>query len=189
MKTFPYLHRVTVGRSREVRGPDALELGAVAACVLAVIVVALSYGLRQIHMAEVTEAIALVSGPSEYNLIEYRALYGGWPPYADGDIVGGNRQGAYVKNIALGRDGVLTAELALRQNDFHPGFIVYAPEKRKTSGDLSFRPVLMGASGYETMMLLCGNAVPPVGVSEPHALNHTTIPEGDLPLACRGGRR
>lgn len=124
MKTSLHLHRVIVGRTREVRGPDALEHAAVAVCILVATVAAMIYGLHQVHMVQAIEAITLVSGPKEYNLIEYRAVRGDWPPRTDTRIVGGNRQGTYVKNITLGRGGVLTADLTFEKFVYHPGFFV-----------------------------------------------------------------
>jgi hypothetical protein len=189
MKMSPHLHRVIIGRTREVRGPDALERAAVAVCILVAIVAALIYGLHQVHMVEATEAIAMVAGPTEYNLIEYRAVHGDWPPRTDtrvfGEIV---QQGLYVKKITLEQGGALTATLTFEALAYHPDFILNTPEKRKTSGYLSFRPAILGASGYESVMFLCGYAMPPAGAAEPQARNRTTLAANDVPPTCRRDR-
>lgn len=185
MRKVHHVHRVTVGRTRELRGPDAFERLAVAFIGFVVLGFALWYGLAHIRMTKSSEAISLALIP-EYNLILYRAHYGEWPAPENPHIVPAHATGKYVKSVSLEPGGGLRVEMGFgphRSYTNSKGQLVFRPPK--TSGYLSFRPQLVGAPGARAVIFLCGHA-DPVGES-PHlrASDTTTLPVNFLPPACR----
>lgn len=177
------LHRVTVGRSREVRGPDGLEMGIAVVIITVVISMAVWFGMRVIPMVRTLDPLSLASGPM-YNEVIYHAVHGRWPSPDDPTIVAGNNNGAYVKDITLGRDGVITAHVAPGAG---PGF-GSAPSATGTATSLSalsFRPELLGSRDAPTVTFLCGYAQPVVGPVAPIGTNMTTLDKHALPPFCR----
>lgn len=183
MQKRPPRYGVTIGRTREVRGSDALEFLAVAACVLSVLLVAMAYGFHQKRMAAITEPLSLASGGPESGLIVYRSLYGSWPSSLPNEIFRENGIGLFVQTLRLRHYGAITAKITFpdKTEPYFPGWKVV----RKTSGLLSFRPVIAGAEGYGAVLFLCGYASPPRGVPAPRSVNETTLNEDDLPPDCR----
>lgn len=168
-----------------MRGPDALERAAVAMCTLTVLVFAVGFGIHQVRMAESIEAVSLVSGTPEYNLMEYRALYGRWPSRSNASVVGDNATGKYVRDISLDRDGVLTANI-----DFVPvsGLMNSSNTKGlkpRIDTYLSFRPLILGSGDAKAFMFLCGNASPPASNGTLYGENRTTLTRVDSPPDCR----
>ena len=60
------LHRTAIGRTREVRGPDAMELVAAGVIVAVVVAIAAGFGGRVRLMAQTLDAITLV-GAAQVN--------------------------------------------------------------------------------------------------------------------------
>jgi len=184
------MHKAVIGRSREVCGPDALELVFAAALVLLVTSIAMAYGLHQIRMAKATEAFTLTANARIAD-VEYQAFHGEWPPPDDRFVIGSYTQGEYVKSLTLGRDGTLTAGIRLQVSDPERDFIVFSRfwESKPVDGYLSFRPVVAGAEGYGSVLFLCGFASPPHGIAEPAGANMTSLGGNDLPPGCRRGEQ
>ena len=177
------LHQVTIGRSREVRGPDAMESGIVGVIIAGVMVVAVWFGMRLIPTVQTLDAVSLASGPA-YNEIIYHAVHGRWPPADDPTIIAGNHQGSYVSNLTLGKDGVITAQLAI-------GAVAAfetassATDPKTIHGALSFRPELLGSRDAPAISFLCGYARSVVDPAATSANNLTTLDEQVLPPFCR----
>jgi len=182
-----HYYNVTIGRTREVRGPDALETVVVWAFILAVLAIPMTYGFHQARMAEMTEPVSLVNASPNYDLIIYRSLYGRWPSSLPDEILKENRIGAYTKSFKLGAHGSMTAEVVFL-DQWVRTYINWS-DSNKPSGFLSFRPVIAGARGYGSVLFLCGNASPPPGAPEPLAANRTTLVDNDLPPECRKGKQ
>lgn len=184
------MHKVVIGRSRELRGPDALELVLVAACVLAICGIATVYGLHQFRMAKTTEVLTLTTNAKIAD-VEYRAFNGEWPPPDDRFVLGSFAQGKYVESLKLGRDGTLTAGIRFQVSDPERDFIVFSRfwASKPVDGYLSFRPVVAGAEGYGSVLFLCGFASPPHGIAEPAGANMTSLGGNDLPPGCRRGEQ
>ena len=175
-----HLYNVAAGRTREVRGPDALELAFAWGLILAILLIPAVYGLRQMRMAEMTEPVSMVSALPRNELIIYRSLYGRWPsslPSAE------DESGRFFKAFKLGKRGSITAQITFQAQGAWP--LPAWDDSLETNGYLSFRPVIAGAAGYGALMLLCGYASAPPGVPEPTSVNHTTLNNGDLPPDCR----
>lgn len=177
------LHRVTVGRSREVRGPDGLEMGIAIVLITIVMSMAVWFGMRLIPMVQTLDALSLATGPA-YNEIIYHAVHGRWPPADDATIVAGNNKSVYVKNITLDGDGVITAHVALGAV---PKFGSAPPAAGTDTihGSLSFRPELLGSRDAPTVTFLCGYAQPVVDPVAPSGTNLTTLDKQFLPPFCR----
>jgi hypothetical protein len=178
------LHRVTIGRTREVRGPDGLERGVVGIIIAAVAAIAVWFGVQLVCTTQTLDAISLASG-AEINAITYRAVHGRWPPAGTPDIIATGTRSHYVKRLALSRDGVITGEVTLGPVQG----IMTRPGGRVTGttihGLLSFRPELLGSHDAPSIVFLCGYARPvadPAGVS---GANRTTLPRQYLPPFCR----
>jgi hypothetical protein len=175
------LHRTTIGRTRELRGPDALELGIVGIVVAGVTVMAAGFGSRLMLMTQSLDAITLARAP-QVNASVYRAEHGRWPPAGDGNILGKAREGQHVQDLTLADGGVITAQLSLVRP--LPG-----GNGRGAAGDLqgqlSFRPELLGSREEPAVSFLCGYARPVAGTVEAGAVNRTTLPEEYLPPFCR----
>jgi hypothetical protein len=52
MGHLPPLHRVTIGRTREVRGPDGMEMGIASVIMAGVVIMAMAFGARLVAMAQ-----------------------------------------------------------------------------------------------------------------------------------------
>ncbi len=184
---MPSLHRVTVGRTREVRGPDALERGFVGLTIMAAAVLAIGYGIHQMRMVKVTEAIVLARQPQIDETL-YRAAHGTWPKTGDPSIVAGAQAtgavGHYVTAAHLARHGVITMRLSLGQEPFRT-IAHELGEDEPSSGRLSFRPQLLGVPGFQAVTMLCGYARPVGGKTLPGANNGTTLSRQDVPPLCR----
>lgn len=177
------LHRVTIGGTRGVRGPDALELGMVRVIIAIVIAMAVGYGVHMIRMAESLEAVSLASG-ARIDAIVYYSVHGRWPSPANPDITRTNTQGRFAQRLALGEDGVLTAELTLDPNQ--PGLATFAATRGEAvHGLLSFRPELLGAEGAQAIVFHCGYAGSIASPTEMGVQNQTTLDRHDLPPFCR----
>ena len=176
------LHRTMIGRTRELRGPDALELVVAGAIVAAVVAVATGFGGRLMLMAQTLDAVTLAWAP-QVNARVYRAEHGRWPPAGDPDILGGARAGSHVEDLALEDGGVITAQLVLGRSvptGSHGGAAAGG-----LRGQLSFRPELMGSAAEPAVSFLCGYATPVAGTVEAGAANRTTLPGDYLPPFCR----
>lgn len=177
------LHRVTIGRTREVRGPDSLERAIVGIIIAVAMTLAVGFGVHQMRMADAAEAVTLARG-IEYDEVVARAVHGNWlsPPAAAGIARG--TKGRYVRKTTVGGDGVITMQLML---DTHAWGVATRAEDRHApiAGLLSFRPQLIGAPGYEGVTFACGYAKPPGRATSPRGDNHTTLQRRDLPPACR----
>jgi hypothetical protein len=177
------LHRVTIGRSREVRGPDGMETGMAVVIIAIVMIMALWFGMRLIPMAQTLDALSLASGP-ESNEIIYHAEHGRWPPADNPYMIAGKGGGLYTNNLMLDGDGAITAELTL-------GLLPAIGAARSTSatdsiqGSLSFRPELLGTPDVSTITFLCGYAKPVVDSAATSSANRTTLDRKILPPFCR----
>lgn len=176
------LHRVTIGRTRELRGPDALERGFVGLIIAAGMVVAVCFGGRLIRMSQSLEAVSL-SVATKIDAVVHHTVHGRWPR-PDTSATKRMVQGTYATNLSLGRDGVITAHLTL---DASRSFISHSmPLAGGTvRGTLAFRPELLGVRGAATITYLCGYAKPVSGGVEAIAANTTTLARHDLPPFCR----
>lgn len=177
------LHRIVIGRAREVRGPDALECGAVGLIVVVVMVIAMGFGVRAMLMAQSVDAVSFARG-AQINAVVYYAEHGRWPAAGSRDIVGAHGRGSFSGQLTLDGDGVVTAELAL-------GGIRAVPDGNgirasgKLQGLLSFRPELLGSSDAPSISFLCGYAKPVAGGAAAGAVNRTSMPPEYLPPFCR----
>ena len=177
------LHQVSVGRSREVRGPDGMEMGIAVVIVAIVISMATWFGMRLIPMVQTLDAVSLASGPA-CNEIIYHAVHGRWPPSGDPTMIAGNNKGLFVNQLALGVDGVITARLTIGAAQA----IRAGPSAAGTNsirGSLSFRPELLGSRDAPTITFICGYAQPVVGSAATSRTNLTTLDVQVLPPFCR----
>lgn len=178
------LHRVTIGRTREVRGPDGFERGAVGIIIAVVAAIAVWASAHLVHMVQTLDAVSLASSV-ETNAIVYRAERGHWPEPGTRSINDNHAHGVYATNLRLGQGGVITADLALGRVRFNwtadvPYRVVHA-----THGLLSFRPELLGAPDAPAISFLCGYAQPSPGAAVSSGTNRTTLSRQDLPPFCR----
>jgi hypothetical protein len=176
-------HRIIIGRSREVRGPDALERGFAGIIIAVAMVMAIWFGLRLIAMTQAIEAVSLASGP-QINAVLYRAEHGRWPSPGDRNIVAADNHGAYVRRLMLGAGGVVTAQMSLGPAR---GMLAVhgAGVRGSISGLLSFRPELLGSQDAPSISFLCGYAKPLAGAFDGGADNPTSLPPKYLPPFCR----
>jgi len=176
-------HQITIGRTREVRGPDALERGFAGMIIAVAMVIAVWFGVQLIQMTQTLDAVSVAGGP-QINAIIYHAEHGRWPSPGNRDIVAADSNGNYVEHLALGEGGVITAELTL------------GPAQRVLTGRgarlpssihgfLSFRPELLGSKDAPSISFLCGYAKPVAGAIETTTANQTTLPRKYLPPFCR----
>jgi hypothetical protein len=177
------LHRTTIGRTREVRGPDALELGVAGVIVAVVVVIAAGFGGRLMLMAQTLDAVSLAWAP-QVNARVYRAEHGRWPSAGDPNILGDAREGAHVEDLTLADGGVITAQLSLGQR-LPARSRGGAAASGGVQGKLSFRPELLGSREEPAVSFLCGYAMPVAGTVEADAANRTTLPQKYLPPFCR----
>lgn len=183
MGNWKPLHRVVIGRSRELRGPDAMEMGVVMAIIALLMLLGACFGRRLLPMVQSLDALSLASGPA-YNEVVYHAVHGRWPSPNDPAIIADNSKGMHVSAIALGSDGVITAQLTVNQaqaSDAAPS----AADANAVRGALSFRPQLLGSRDAPTITFLCGYARPIVGQPATVGANLTTLRKQDLPPFCR----
>lgn len=174
------LHRVTIGRSRELRGPDALERGFAGVIITLALLLAGWGGAQAMRMSETLEAVSLASGP-ENDLIVYHAEHGQWPAPGQAGVIGNNINGLHVRTLSLAEDGVLTAALALGRVRYQRDAGIANP----IHADLSFRPELLGAADAPTIVFLCGDAAPVAGAATTPGKNRTTLAPKYLPPFCR----
>jgi hypothetical protein len=181
MRRRGHLHRVTIGRTREVRGPDAMERAAAGLIILVAMASAVGFGARHIRMVQSLDAVVLASA-TYYDSVVYRSVHGTWPS-PDPDILGGNFGGRYADNISLDPGGGITAELRLDAP-------VFAKRRGSTAGRgqhrglLSLRPERLGARDFPAFTLLCGYATP-LAAGRVQAASRTTVARSDLPPFCR----
>lgn len=177
------LHRIVIGRSREVRGPDALESAVVGVIVVVVMMVAMEFGVRATLMAQTLDAVSFARG-AQVNAVIYYAEHGRWPAPGSPDIVGADGRGSFFEQLTLDEGGAMTAELAL-------GGIRAVPDGNgirasgKLRGSLSFRPELLGARDAPSISFLCGYAKPMAGAVAAGAVNRTSMSPDYLPPFCR----
>lgn len=176
-------HRISIGRTREVRGPDALEGGFAGMIIAVAMAVALWFGIHLVPMAQTLDAVSLADG-SQINAVIYYAEHGRWPSPGNRDIVAADGEGIYAKHLALSDGGVITAELTL---DPAQGVLTGHGARLPSSihGFLSFRSELFGSKDAPSISFLCGYAKPVEGAIETTAANRTTLPRRDLPPSCR----
>jgi hypothetical protein len=176
-------HQITIGRTREVRGPDALEQGFAGVIVAVAMVIAGWFGIQLIHMTQTLDAVSVAGGP-QINAIIYHAEHGRWPSPGYRDIVAAHSNGNYVEHLALGEGGVITAELTLGPAQ---GGLSGRGARLPNSihGFLSFRPELLGSKDAPSISFLCGYAKPVAGAIETTAAGQTTLPREYLPPFCR----
>lgn len=177
------LYQVTIGRSREVRGPDGMEAGIVGVIMAAVMVVAVGFGARLIPMVQTLDAVSLVSTPA-YNEVIYYAAHGRWPAAGDPNFTAGNSKGFHVNELKLGADGVITAQLAIGPI-LRIGAVPSDSGAGTIHGALSFRPELLGSRDAPTVSFLCGYAQPVVDPAAKRDNNMTTLDKQILPPFCR----
>ena len=176
-------HRITIGRTREVRGPDALEGGFAGMIIAAAMVVAVWFGIHLVQMTQTLDAVSVAEGP-QINAIIFYAEHGRWPSPGNRDIVAADSKGMYVEHLALGDGGVITAELALGPaQGVLTGHGTRLPSN--IHGFLSLRPELLGSKNAPSISFLCGYAKPVVGAIKTTAASLTTLPRRDLPPSCR----
>lgn len=175
-------HRVTLGRSREVRGPDALERGFAGMIIAVAMVIAVGFGVQLIQMTQTLDAVSIVRG-AQINAIVYHAEYGRWPAPGDRHIAAGNVHGSYVEHLTLGDGGVITAELTLAPRATLGGGAASGPGS--LHGFLSFRPELLGSKEAPSISFLCGYATRDAGAIGSIAANQTSLPRKFLPPYCR----
>jgi hypothetical protein len=177
------MHPLSVGRSCQLRGPDALELGFAGLTVTAVTLLALSFAVRLTHMVEVLDAVSVVSG-AQTDAVVHRAVHGRWPAPGDVGVVSPDADGFYTQHLTLGDGGVVTADLRLGRAVLNADGLGLHVEGG-VRGRLSFRPVLFGAEDAPTLTYLCGYARPPAGAVAAPAADRTTLPRNLLPPFCR----
>lgn len=183
MRSASPLHRVTIGRTRGVRGPDGLEWGFVGLIVTAVAMVGLWFGVQFLHVVQVLDAVSLVSG-TRNNLVVYRALHGTWPSPSQADVILNARRGLHVADVVLGEDGVITAEVVLGPGPPWSG-TAYAPDADAIDGILSFRPELLGSPLAPSVVFHCGYADSIGQSATSAATNPSTLDPRRLPHFCR----
>ncbi|HZX72323.1 MAG TPA: hypothetical protein VFE77_16070 [Rhodanobacter sp.] len=177
------LHRITIGRTREVRGPDAFEQGVAGVIVAVVTAFAGWFGVQLVHMTQTLDAVTFARG-AQINAVIYHAVQGRWPSPGDRNVVAADSHGDYVTHLALGEGGVITAELTLGPV---PVILTrgFGPVSGSAHGFLSFRPELLGSKDAPSISFLCGYAKPVAGAIESSAVNQTTLPRKYLPPFCR----
>ena len=183
MELLRPLHRVTVGRSREVRGPDGIEMGIAVVIITIVMIMAMWFGMRLISMVQTLDALFVASGPA-YNEIIYHAVHGRWPTADDPNIIDGNDKTLHVNNLTLGADGVITARLTIGPTPA----IRLGPSAKGADiihGALSFRPELLGSRDSPTITFLSGYAKPIGDSAAADDTNLTTLDKHVLPPFCR----
>ncbi|CAM5340365.1 hypothetical protein [Rhodanobacter lindaniclasticus] len=176
-------YRTTIGRTREVRGPDALELAIAGMIVAVVATIAAGFGGRLMLIAQTLDAISLVRA-AQVNAMVYRAEQGRWPSAGAPDILGDARAGSHVEELTLEDGGVVTVQLRLGRAlpvGEHGG----VAGAGGLQGRLSFRPELLGSRDAPVVSFLCGYAMPIDGTVATDAVNRTTLPEKYLPPFCR----
>lgn len=172
------LHRVTIGRTREVRGPDALERGFVGLIIAAASAVAVAFAIHSVRMVQSLDAISLASG-AETDAIVHRAVHGAWPSADDPGVTPGNATRNYVTHMRLGAHGLITATLAAA-----PAYGAGSGQS-PSRGVLAFRPELLGSADAPAITYLCGYAQPVAGGAVGNIANPTTLAQPDLPPFCR----
>lgn len=177
------MHPLSVGRSRQVRGPDALELGFAGLTITAVTLLALTFAVRLTRMVEVLDAVSVASG-AQADAVVHRAVHGRWPAPGDAGVVSPDLHGSYAWRLTLEDGGVVTADLRLGRAVFDADGSGLHVENG-VRGRLSFRPVLLGADDSPTLTYLCGYARPPAGVVAAPGADRTTLPRTLLPPFCR----
>lgn len=175
-------YRVTIGRTRETRGPDAFERAAAGLICAAISVAALSFAIHPIRMAQTLDAVSLATGP-ETDALVHLAVHGNWPAPDNRGVALRNVTGRYVSGMQAGADGAINATLSYGTLPL-PGR-PRETEATATHGTLSFRPVLLGARDAASITWLCGYARPPAGALADDTLNATTLPRQNLPPSCR----
>jgi hypothetical protein len=178
------LHHVTVGRTREVRGPDALERGFVGVIIVAVISIGAVFGARAVRMSDTLDAVSLASGIEAAAVVHY-AVHGRWPAANDTNVIGKHVEGTYATHAALGNDGVITVDMALDAARAGWPKTGFAAAEAPAYGKLSFRPELLGTRDAPTITYLCGYEKPVAGAVAEMAANPTTLARDDLPPLCR----
>lgn len=178
------LHRVTIGRTREVRGPDAFERGVAGIIIAVVSALALGFGLQLSRMVQTLEAVSMTS-TAKIDSVTYHTIHGHWPRAGDPDIVVPGTHSAYVQRLALDDHGSITATATLG-----PLRGIFSPRDGEPAasilhGSLSFRPALLGARDAPTISYLCGYAKPVAGTLRVSGANRTTLPRQVLPPFCR----
>ena len=179
-------HRMTIGRSREVRGPDGMEMGVAATIVAIVMIMAIGFGARLVLMTQTLDAVSLAS-VVETNEVIYRAMRCRWPPADDPYMAGGNTRGNYAGNLGLDGAGGITAQLTIGPSNGSIGAAL-APTATGTEpiqGALSFRPESFGAPDAQAVVFLCGHARPIAGPAGTNPADRTTLDKTFLPPFCR----
>lgn len=177
------MHPLSVGHSRQMRGPDALELGFAGLTITAVTLFALTFAVRLTRMVEVLDAVSVASG-AQAGAVVHRAVHGRWPAPGDASAVSPDADGLYTQHLTLDGDGVVTADLRLgRAVPDADGFGMHVAGGVR--GRLSFRPVLLGADDAPTLTYLCGYARPPAGAVAALGADRTNLPRSLLPPFCR----
>ena len=176
---------MTIGRTREVRGPDAFERGVAAIIMAVVAAIAVGFGLQLSRMAQTLEAVSMVS-TAKIDAITYHTILGRWPRAGDASInPSNNASGRYVQHLTLDNDGAITAAMTLvpLQGILSPR--ADKPVAGTLHGLLSFRPELLGARDAPAISYLCGYAKPVADATAISGANRTTLPRQVLPPFCR----
>jgi hypothetical protein len=167
-------------QTRRVRGPDALELVAVAFISLAVLATATAFIPSHIHVVQTTEAYS-VAAAVEPDMVVAHSLYGKWPGSDDATLakVAAQATGHYTHSASIGTDHTIVVRLGGAGGT--AGEKQAIPHERR----LAFRPVLLGVPGAESVMFLCGHAPTPTGERTVFGADTTTVHTNDLPPGCR----
>ncbi|HET7570381.1 MAG TPA: hypothetical protein VFK96_07325 [Gammaproteobacteria bacterium] len=179
-----------VHRSRSFHAPDSLELTVAFIAIFAVIGLVPFYARHQIHMFEATEAVTLARSAIP-DLIEYHAVHGDWPEggIASQVLLNINQTSleGYTQSLWVDAEGSVNAEVSLHApataTDKTHQRLVASP----VSGTLTFHPVVLGGTDWGAVVFMCGRARLP-GQPRP-MVGSTTLPDTDLPPACRGGAK
>jgi hypothetical protein len=165
---------------RRVRGPDALELVAVAFISLAVLATAAAFMPSHIHTVQTVEAYS-VAEAIEPDMIVAHSLYGAWPGSRDATLakLADQATGRYAHTASFQADHTLVVRFDLS------GQTTGEERVPRAARRLTFRPVLLGAPGADSVMFLCGHARPPAGERTVFGTDTTTLPANDLPPGCR----
>ena len=160
-----------------------MEMGIAALIIASVMMMAVWFGMRLIPMTQTLGAVSMASGPATNEII-YHAVHGHWPNAGDQTILAGNTKGSWVNDLALGEDGVITAQLTIGSVPTISG-LPLATAANAIGGSLSFRPQLLGSRDAPTITFLCGYASPVVSSAATSGTNLTTLDKHLLPPFCR----
>lgn len=151
--------------------------------ITAAVLLALVCAVRLTRMVQVLDAVSLASA-AQADVMVHRTVHGNWPAPGDERVVSPELHGTYTRRLALESGGVVSADLRLGRAVFTTDGLPPHVEGG-VRGQLSFRPVLLGAEDAPTFIYLCGGAPPPAGAVAAPAADRTTLSRDVLPPFCR----